>query len=52
MKILSIDSCTNVATAAILDDEVLVAEFVLNNKITHSTKLLPQIENMMNNAEI
>ena len=52
MKILSIDSCTNVATAAILDDEVLVAEFVLNNQITHSTKLLPQIENMMNNAEI
>lgn len=52
MKILSIDSCTNVATAAILADEVLVAEFVLNNKITHSTKLLPQIESMMNNAEI
>ena len=52
MKILAIDSCSNVATAAILADGVLVGEFVLNNKVTHSTKLLPQIEYMMQNAEL
>ena len=52
MKILAIDSCSNVATAAILADGVLVGEFVLNNKVTHSTKLLPQIENMMQNADL
>ncbi len=52
MKILAIDSCTNVATAAILDDGLLAAEFVINNKTTHSTKLLPQIENLMNNAQL
>ena len=52
MKILAIDSCSNVATGAILADGVLVGEFVLNNKVTHSTKLLPQIENMMNNADL
>lgn len=52
MKILATDSCTNVATAAVLNDGVLAAEFVINNKITHSTKLLPQIEIMMQNAEL
>lgn len=51
MKILAIDSCSNVATAALMDDDVLVAQFSLNNKTTHSTKLLPQIEYMMKNAE-
>ncbi len=52
MKILAVDSCTNVATGAVLNDGVLVAEFVLNNKITHSTKLLPQIEQMMEICEL
>lgn len=52
MNILAIDSCSNVATAAILTEGRLVAEFVLNNKTTHSTKLLPQIEIMMNNSQI
>lgn len=52
MKILAIDSCSNVATGALVEDEVLIAQFSLNNKITHSTKLLPQIEYMMKNAEM
>ncbi len=51
MKILAIDSCSNVATAALVEDDVLIAQFSLNNKTTHSTKLLPQIEYMMKNAE-
>ena len=51
MKILAIDSCSNVATAALMEDDVLIAQFSLNNKTTHSTKLLPQIEYMMKNAE-
>ena len=52
MKILAIDSCSSVATAALMEDDVLVAQFYLNNKITHSTKLLPQIEYMMKNADV
>lgn len=52
MKILAIDSCTKVATGALLCDGNLVGEFVLNNKVTHSQKLLPQIEFMMKNAEL
>ena len=51
MKILAIDSCSNVATAALVEDDVLIAQFSLNDKTTHSTKLLPQIEYMMQNAQ-
>lgn len=51
MKILAIDSCSNVATGALVEDEVLIGQFSLNNKTTHSTKLLPQIEYMMKNAD-
>ncbi len=51
MKILAIDSCSNVATAALVCDDVLIAQFFLNDKTTHSTKLLPQIEYMMQNAQ-
>ena len=51
MKILAIDSCSNVATAALVCDDVLIAQFSLNDKTTHSTKLLPQIEYMMQNAQ-
>ena len=51
MKILAIDSCSNVATAALVEDDCLIAQFSLNDKTTHSTKLLPQIEYMMQNAQ-
>lgn len=52
MKILAIDSCTKAATGAIYCDGGLVGEFVLNNKVTHSQKLLPHIEFMMQNAQL
>ena len=47
MKILAVDSCSQVATCALLVDNTLVCEFVLNDKKTHSIKLLPQIEQML-----
>jgi len=44
MNILAIDSCTTVATCAIMKDDKLIFESYLNDKNTHSEKLLPQIE--------
>ena len=52
MKILAIDSCSNVATGAVVADGVVIAEFFINNKKTHSVKLLPAIENMLNEADL
>lgn len=52
MNILSVDSCSCVATGAIMCGEVLTAEFVLNNNKTHSVKLLGQIENILRAADM
>jgi tRNA threonylcarbamoyladenosine biosynthesis protein TsaB len=52
LKILAVDSCSNVATCALCVDEKLVAEVVLNDKKTHSVKLLPQIECMLKMADV
>lgn len=47
MKILGIDSSGLVASAAIVVDETLVAEFTVNNKQTHSQTLLPMIDQVV-----
>ena len=47
MKILGIDSSGLVASAAIVVDDTLVAEFTINNKQTHSQTLLPMIEKVV-----
>lgn len=47
MKILGIDSSGMVASAAITADGVLVAEFTVNNKLTHSQTLLPMIDQVV-----
>lgn len=43
MKILGIDSSSLVASAAVIEDELLVAEYTVNLKKTHSKILMPMI---------
>ena len=52
MKILAIDSSGIVATVAILDDDILVAEYTINYKKTHSQTLLPMIEEITKMTEL
>lgn len=52
MKVLSIDSSSKVATAAILEDNILLGEYVLNNKKEHSVILLPMIENLLKDCNL
>ncbi len=47
MNILAIDSSGMTASAAIVDDEKVIAEFTVNNKKTHSQTLLPMIEQVV-----
>ena len=47
MKILGIDSSGLVASAAVTVDGLLVAEFTVNNKQTHSQTLLPMIDQVV-----
>ena len=52
MLIFGIDTCCAAATSAIVDDDKLLAQTVINNKRTHSQKILPQIEQLFALAEL
>ncbi len=52
MKILSIDSSGLVASVALMSDDILVGEYTIHNKKTHSQTLLPMIADMLDMAEI
>lgn len=52
MKILAIDSSSMVASVAIAEDDILVAEYTINYKKTHSQTLLPMIQEISNMVEL
>ena len=52
MKILGIDTSTQVASAAVIDENVVIGEFTINTKKTHSQKIMPMIENMLFDLDI
>ena len=47
MIVLSIDSSSKVATVALLKDDVLLGEYVLNDKKEHSLILMPLIDELL-----
>ena len=51
MKILALDSSGNVATVAIVEDEVLKAEYTIDYKKTHSQTLLPMLNEIQKMTE-
>ncbi len=52
MRILAVDTSSNVASAAIVDDNKLVCECVLNNKLTHSQTLMPMVDEVFRKSEL
>ena len=52
MIVLSIDSSSKVATVALLNDDTLIGEYVLNHKKEHSVLLMPMIENLLNKCDL
>ena len=52
MKILGIDTSTMAANVAVIEDDKLICEYTINTKKTHSQKLMPMIENMLNLSDI
>ena len=52
MRILAVDTSSTVATAAIVDDDKLVCECVLNNKLTHSQTIMPIIDECFKKSEL
>ncbi len=51
MKILGIDSSGMVASVAVVQDDVVIAEYTMNHKKTHSETLLPMIDEIMKTSE-
>lgn len=52
MKILALDTSTVAATVAVIEDNRLLGEFLLNHKKTHSQKLLPMIKEILEDLEL
>lgn len=52
MKVLAIDTSSTVASCAIMDDDKLLGECSLNDKTTHSQKLLPMIKQVLDSCKL
>lgn len=47
MRILALDTSTNVASVAVLEDDVIIGEYSCNKGKTHSQRLMPMVENLL-----
>ncbi len=52
MKILAVDSSGLVASAAILEGDILLSEYTVNYKKTHSQTLMPMIDEIVRMTEL
>ncbi len=52
MKILSISTSSNIATASISEDEKLILELNIDNNKTHSETLVPLMNKLLEKAQI
>lgn len=52
MRVLGIESSSNVASLAIVDDNQLVCEYTINNTLKHSKTLMPMMEEVFNRMHL
>jgi tRNA threonylcarbamoyladenosine biosynthesis protein TsaB len=52
MRVLSLDSSTEVASCAIVEDNKLLGEITYNNEKQHSIILMPMIDNLLTNLRL
>ena len=52
MKILGLDSSGLVASVAVVENDVLLAEYTVDYKKTHSQTLLPMLDEIRNMIEL
>lgn len=52
MLVFGIDTCCMAATAALMNDDIMVAQTVVNQSKTHSQIMMPQIEQMFKAADV
>jgi len=52
MRILALDTSTNVASVAILEDDVIIGEYSCNKGKTHSQRLMPMIQSLLEKVNL
>ncbi len=52
MKILAFDSCAKAASAAVCEDDKLLALYNIDNGLTQSELLLPMVENLLSSLKL
>ena len=52
MKVLGIDTSSLATSIAVIEDDKLICEYIVNTKKTHSQKLMPMIENMLKMSDL
>ncbi len=52
MKILAVDTSAQVASCALVEDDKLICECVLNNGLTHSQTLMPMIDDVFKKSKM
>jgi len=52
MKILAVETSAKVASVAVLSDGILLGEYTVNNKMTHSETLMPMIDRLLSDLDI
>ena len=52
MKLLALDSSSIVATAALIDEDKIIGEMIVNHKKNHSQKLMPLIQQLLDEVEV
>ena len=52
MRILALDSSGMVASVAVLEDDILLGEYTVNYKKTHSQTLLPMLDTVAQMLEL
>lgn len=47
MRILAVDTSTNVASVAVLENDIIIGEYSCNKGKTHSQRIMPMIHNLL-----
>ncbi|NLY66806.1 MAG: tRNA (adenosine(37)-N6)-threonylcarbamoyltransferase complex dimerization subunit type 1 TsaB [Tissierellia bacterium] len=52
MKVLAVDTSTVIATCAVMEDENMLGEYSLNQKMSHSENLVPMIKEVLDSLNL
>lgn len=52
MKVLAVDTTSNTASAAVMEDSRLLGEYTVNHKKTHSQKIMVMIDELLKSLEL